>query len=336
MICTLLLLAAAQDVAPLKLRKHVFPDIHMGNAPAYTALLPEGWTSKGHVEWSAPPVSYPQANFEVNSPEGGRVKYVPMQTYTYTESKGLQMPPQGIRPPNDLGAWIVWAAQQNPQRPVSDVVLVAARRDAASEEAAERMARQMGTANNGMRRESHRLTLDWTEGGVRWRQERSLEYTRYAPIDNVNIRSEMWSLFTNLILVAPADKYDAMKPGLLAAAASVRPEPLWWVRQQEVIGELQRAQQAETWRIIAQRGAAISRMSDAQHAAFKKHMAAQDEAQKTRIDTIRERSDYRDVDGAAVNLPMHYKRVYSDGAGNYVLSDRPVEGAAWTEITPLK
>ncbi len=336
MIHTLLILLAAQDVAPLKLKRHAFPDLHMGNVVAYTALLPEGWTSKGHVEWSAPPVAYPQANFELSSPEGGRVKYVPMLTFTYTESKVAQMPPQGQRPPDNLGEWVVRAVGQNRQRPVSNVKLIAERRDIQAEEAAARLAQQAGLANNKIRKQSHVITFEFDEAGVRYREDMSVQYIRYAPIDNVNIRSEMWSLYTSLIILGPAGKFDAMKPQLHAAAATVRPDPLWWVRQQEVIGELQRTQQAANWKAILERGAQISKASDAQMAAFKKQMAASDEAQKTRLDTIRERQDYKDTNGDAVNLPIHYKHVYSDGDGNYTLTNKPLNGEGWTEITPAK
>lgn len=330
----ILITLLAQDV--VKLKRHEFRDVHLANAVAFTALCPEGWTSKGHVEWSAPPVAYPQANFEMNSPEGGRVKYVPALTFTWTVAKGGGIPPQGMRPPDDLGPWVCWAVAQNPQRKVSNVQLVSSARNPQAEEAAAKQARELGVNTAGIRRESYVVTFDFDENGTRYREDLIADYVRYAPIDNINLHSQMWSLFTTLILVAPVDTFEAMKPRLKAVAASVRPDALWWVRQQEVIGELQRQQQAANWKAILERGAAISKASDAQMAAFKKHMAASDEAQKGRIDALYERQDYKDTNGAAVNLPIHYKHVYSDGQGNYTLSQRPLNTGGWTELTPAK
>lgn len=324
----------AQDV--VKLKRHEFRDLQLGNSVAYTAFCPEGWTSKGHVEWSAPPVAYPQANFEMNSPEGGRVKYVPALTFTYGEWKNGQMAPTGMPAPRDFGAWICWAVAQNQQRKVSNVKLVSQRRDPKAEEAAAKLAQQEGLANPNIHRESHVVTFDFDENGVRWREDLIADYVRFAPMDSGNLVSQMWSVYTTLILVAPAETFDAMKPKLHAVAATLRPDPLWWVRQQEVIGELQRQQAAANWKAILERGAAISKASDAQMSAFRKHMTASDEAQKTRIDTIYERQDYKDTNGAAVNLPIHYKHVYSDGQGNYTLSNSPLNTGGWTEITPLK
>ena len=38
MIHTLLILLAAQDVAPLKLKRHAFPELHMGNVVAQLSM----------------------------------------------------------------------------------------------------------------------------------------------------------------------------------------------------------------------------------------------------------------------------------------------------------
>jgi hypothetical protein len=66
-------------------------------------------------------------------------------------------------------------------------------------------------------------------------------------------------------------------------------------------------------------------------------MSAGDKAQRQRVNSIYETDDFRDTNGQTVNLPMHYRHVFSDGNGNYVLSnssDRPTGN--WSEIQPAK
>jgi hypothetical protein len=79
-------------------------------------------------------------------------------------------------------------------------------------------------------------------------------------------------------------------------------------------------------------------MSDTDYAKYKKDMSSGDAAQRTRINSIKETDDFRDTNGNIVNLPMHYNHVFSDGKGNYVLSnnsqDKP--GTLWKPIRPMK
>jgi hypothetical protein len=112
----------------MRLKLHVFPDVSMGVSAAYVVTLPEGWTSKGNIEWSAGELSYPQPKFEIVSPKSGRVRFIPAITLSYTESKGLAIPPQGIRPPQNFPQWFVGAVQQT-NKSVSNVKLVSSRRD---------------------------------------------------------------------------------------------------------------------------------------------------------------------------------------------------------------
>jgi hypothetical protein len=89
---------------------------------------------------------------------------------------------------------------------------------------------------------------------------------------------------------------------------------------------------------IRRRGEQINRLSDEEYARYRKAFSGSDAAQRDPINTIYETSDYKDADGQIANLPMHYHHVFSDGKGNYVLSnnsnDKP--GELWTAIQPMK
>jgi hypothetical protein len=99
-----------------------------------------------------------------------------------------------------------------------------------------------------------------------------------------------------------------------------------------------RQRTANNWEIIKARGRQINQLSDDQYDKYKRETASSDAAQRQRIQGIYETSDYKDANGDIVNLPMHYNNVFSDGKGNYVLSnnsqDRPSSG--WKAIRPMK
>jgi hypothetical protein len=133
---------------------------------------------------------------------------------------------------------------------------------------------------------------------------------------------------------------------LYAAAGGVRPTPQWFVQSQALLAELSRMRADARWAAIRERGRQINqRFSDDEYRRYKEKMASSsssdatgDAAQRDRINTIYETDDFRDTTGGIVNLPMHYQHVYSDGKGNYVLTNdsgnKP--GELWNAISPIK
>ncbi len=341
------LLAGEQDPAPpalpptMRVKLHTFPDVTMAGMVSHSVVLPEGWTSSGRTEWSGGDLSYPQNRFEINSPEGGRIRFVPALTLTYTEMNPANNPaniaPQGVPAPQDFPRWLV-SAKQQAKPPVGNVVLVDGQRQAKIEELYAKNQRDSGIADNGMQREVYVVTLDYDEAGVRRRDEALMLYVRYAPIVNQNIRSQQWSVFTMFVASAPKEKFAAAKPQLTTIAGSVRPTPQWWTQSQALLAELSRIRVEERWKAIRLRGQKIHQLSDDDYARYKKSISGSSDAQRDRVNTIYETNDYRDSDGRIVNLPMHYKNVFSDGQGNYVLSndsgDKP--GELWKTIAPMK
>jgi hypothetical protein len=326
--------------AELRLKLHTFRDVTMG-VVSYSVVLPEGWTSSGQTEWSGGELSYPQHNFEINSPAGGRIRFLPAITQTYTEVKplpGMQpMPPRGMPAPVDFPRWLVEIIPQtNPK--VSNVMLIDSRRDQQTEERLAKQQRDAGIQDNGMRREAHVVTIEYDEQNVRRREDLSMLYVRYAPIDNQNIHSQMWSIFTTFIISAPREHFDATKPELYTIAGSLRPTPQWWTQSQAVLVELSRMRMENRIAAVRRRGEMINQMTDDDYARYKKSIAGSDAAQHDRINTIYETEDFRDSDGAIVNLPIHYQHVFSDGKGNFVLSNNSQSkpGELWNEIQPMK
>jgi hypothetical protein len=220
------------------------------------------------------------------------------------------------------------------------VALIESKRDQRTEERLSKQQRDAGINDSGMEREMHVITIEYDEAGVRRREDLLMLFVRYPEIDNQNMHSQMWSFFTTFIVSAPKDQFEAMKAQLYTVAGSVKPAPQWWMQSQALLVQLSRMRMENRWAAIRQRGEMINkRFSDDDYTQYRKSMASSsDAAQRDRVNAIYETEDFRDSDGAIVNLPIHYKHVFSDGQGNYVLSnnsqDKP--GEFWNEIDRMK
>lgn len=327
--------ARPKAAAPLRLKWHAFPDVTMGAPAAYSVMLPVNWSAKGKVEWQpVGEVPFPQQVIEITSPLQGRISFEPQITFSYMEGTGITS--QGVPAPANFPQWLVQVIpQSNPK--VSNVKLVSSRRDAKGEEFLQKMHSASG-GGGGMEREIHVIVLDYNEGNQRRREEMNVTYARFAPYLSQNMNSQLWSITPGVSISAPAHLFAAHRAALFNAAYSVTRNPSWHIQSQAVIAEMSRQRIANKWEAIKQRGRQISQMSDAEYAKYKKDSAISDGAQRTRINSINETDDFRDTNGNIVNLPMHYNHVFSDGKGNYVLSnnsqDRP--GQLWKTIRPMK
>jgi hypothetical protein len=293
------------------------------------------WSAQGKIEWQpVGEVPFPQQIIEITSPQKGRISFEPQTTLSYMEGPGL--PSQGVPPPANFPQWLAQAIDQsNPK--ISNVKLVSSRRDAKAEAFMKKIETATG-GSEGMQREVHTIVLDYDEEGARRRAEMSVTYVRFAPYFSQNLNSQLWSISPLGAISAPAQQFAAQRSSLWSVAGTVRATPQWHVQSQAVIAEMSRRRVANSWEVIRQRGRQISQMSDADYAKYKRDSSHGDEAQRTRINSIKKTDDFRDTNGDIVNLPMHYNHVFSDGKGNYVLSnssqDKP--GSAWKPIRPMK
>lgn len=304
----------------LQLKRVELRDVTMGGVVSHRMLIPRDWNLSGQVQWSTDGTNYWQFNFKVTGPRQEKIAYIPAMTLSHTVSKRGGFPPQGTPPPENLGAWIVgFIRQNNPE--VTDVRLIEDRRDPKAEQAWRDQASATGVDTRNIRAEIHIITLAYQKQGVPMREEINVNYTRYTPIDNVNIHSRMWSLFNNGIIAAPEADFARLRPQLLAIAGTLEVEPRWWNQMMQLRSFLIQKKHADAMAEIRRRGEMYDRMSDEQFAAWKRWNAQDNEAQRQRIQGIYEVQDYRDLDGRNVELPFHHKHVFSDGQGNYLLTN---------------
>ncbi|MEQ8765473.1 MAG: hypothetical protein RL885_16210 [Planctomycetota bacterium] len=139
---------------------------------------------------------------------------------------------------------------------------------------------------------------------------------------------------------APAGQLDPARPILEAISLSLQPNPRYSavlmhlrnkINQQQLdaltkIGEINRRGQQEAWEIY--------------QSGVKEQQASSDRLQESFNDYIRDVDDFQDVDGSSVKLPSLYSYVYSNGQGEYVLTNEPTfdpnDGASerWQRIDP--
>ncbi len=327
--------AAEEDASPaeppLALKRVEFPDVNMGNVPAYSMLIPSGWrVDQGHIAWAN---DYPQPHIRVLGPDHEKIAYVPFMTFSYLESSFTA--PQGTPPPERLGEWLVSYITQN-NREVADVTLIEDRRDPQAEAAAAKSSRELGVSTD-IRQQSHVITIEYDKDGARLREEVRLDYSRLPPLVTQTTRTMTWTLYARSLVAARADRFAALHPRLLTLSGTFLTLPKWWTQMMQVRSELIQKRHRDGMEAIRRRGQLYDQMSDAQFAAWKKWNRSDDEIHRRRIQGINEVTDFQDRDGRTVELPFHYKHVFSDGEGNYILSNRYQKpGARFEEIQPAR
>jgi hypothetical protein len=321
----------------MTLKRVALRDITMGGVIANTMLIPADWKLDGHIEWSNDGTATWQNNFKVTGANHEKISAIPAMTFTHTEMQNGQIPPAGTPPPRELGKWIVNLAQKNNQA-VSDVKLLGDRRDAAAEAADVQQQQALGMNTRGTNSEIHIVTSGYREQGVQIREEIEAKIALLPPIVNRNIRALTWMLFTSLIIAAPDADFQRLRPQLIAIAGTRRMVPKWWNQMMQLRGEIMRVKAKNINEEIRRRGQMSDQMSDAQFAAWKRSDAQDSEVQRKRLQGIYEVQDYRDLDGNPVELPFHHKHVFSDGQGNYVLTNdyNSKPGSNYEEIQAAK
>jgi hypothetical protein len=341
----------------LKLKKVEFRDVDMGNVVGCSMLVPEGWTSEGQVKWSQGDVIYPQKIIEVKSPDAMKVLFVPTMNFMYAETDpawvaqarqlGLPNPPRerdGVAPPEDVGQWLASFVAENNKR-VHDVKLVRQERDLPMEESFRKL---MG---NLSQEESKIFVLgfeydDDDHPGRRMRDEMVLTFTTQPPLDIHPTKLQSWSVFIQCVYTAPADRFDAVKPLLLAVANSLREAPQWWNAKERTLVAISQIRHQAAMDRIAATGAAIrkagetySQMSEDQMASWRRSQASSDESQRKSINAINSTEDYRLPDGGSVKLPGLYENVYKPTTGGdewYLLTNKTLDSSELQKLEPVK
>ena len=316
----------------LRLKLNPIPDINMGNVAAATILVPEGWEFEGRIEWRGTQNPFPQRAINMRSKEGDSIEFPFFAQFQYLEANGQA---QGVPPPQDVKRWIADLISQ--RQGVTNVRVVTADRDPRGEKNfVDLITRTGGNFNGNI--ESWVIRASFDANGQNMTEEVSVMVNASPPIQTPQMLSIIWSANFDVAWRAPTARFDAMRPIFQMIFWSLRPDPRWHTQTMEIRTMMMRQQTQNLIEELKGRAQQYNkRLSEQQMTEARQKNASDDEAHRLRINAIAETHDYVDKDGTRVNVPIHYKSIFGDGTGNYVLTnnaDQP--GGSFVELKPWK
>ena len=360
------------------LQQHTFNDPSMRGMPSHTMLVPKGWKVEGGAFWMN--VAYynalPSQDITVTSPRGVSVHvgpslsardYLPGGQYGSqrpaegTESKGLPI----LYMPQDLDAWKKWFQERGVPLSVPNATHIKVHNGVVVPELTSLLRRQLQpvfqqllqgqeiNASVGLRSDGDCAVLafeiTYTEGGREWEEIRMFA-TSYFLLESKFTGTDIsWDVMGGATFKAPKGELEANMALLKAVGDSLRMTDQWFNMRADMQAKLAKMS-AETARvalresqkrsrIIAQTGAEINEIINTGYATRE---AIKDRTYDRVINTIRGTEDYV-VPGTNtyVQLPSSYENVYSNGQGEYLLSndllydpntDSQLNNTTWTSM----
>ncbi|MEZ6187961.1 MAG: hypothetical protein R3F62_23505 [Planctomycetota bacterium] len=365
------------------LTQHRLKDPGMGNMESHVILAPKGWTVTGGAWWANPQRFFnvlPSHDVRVVAPDGREVHLCPSliaRDFIPAPQLNMARPAEGssdsgypvIYLPDSLEAWKAWVAQKairDSRQGSSDVRVTNAvmvpeltqilrKQIEWRRQQLEQQAQQ--DANLGMRTFIDAMVLafecSYTQQGRAW-EELVIFGASWEGFDaQISGRSITWTLNPFVTYRAPQGQLEASMPLLVAIVNSLQPTPQW---------ARMRAEHQATMLGIAAEGArkaneaamARSRMlsktndeiNDIIMNGWKNREAIRDETHRKVILGIRGTEDYVGAGSSTpVELPSTYQRVYTNGNGEYLLTndvlydpntDHTFNGQTWTGMQPRR
>lgn len=337
------------NASTLVLKKHTFKDPGMRNMPSHTMLVPRDWRAEGQAFW--PHQNFysilPSQDIKVTSPDGLSVYIGPsISAVDYRLSPvgqqyGMQLPPEGasdsgrivFRRPDSLQEWAQLLETKSlpdtypkaSQIRVTNVVVLPEltemlnRRLAPLRQQTEMMNTSIGT----------RSTIEASYLGVEFQMvengqtmEGIFMFGTMAFVSETEMmRQTLWSIDRNCMFRAPQGRLESSMPTLMTVANSLRQTPQWmqmFASHARKMNQISARGAAEISRINAESHREITRIINE---GYQRRNQINDETHRKYINSLREVEDFVDSDGDHVQLPSGYDRVYSDGMGNYILTN---------------
>lgn len=340
--------ATTESGGPLILEPQVFRDPSRGNMPAYTFLVPEGWTTEGGV---TPPGSAYHvipyiSDITIEAPDLRGVRFIGPLEFGYSDLQQLApFTPLDGRPfmpmHNSLGSFWQTMAQLNPAPGVTNLQVVA---EEVLPEESQLVQRQLAPlyqstaqengqlAPMGMRKtfdvHARKLVIRYQKNGTPIEATiiSVVRHTIYY-LPNGMVKAAMWNIDNTYAIFGPVGTDYLNDPALAAIVRSRQVMTNWQVAVQEWYLRKQQQLVAEGQARIAAaaRAAATTQSSqsddllDMSFNSWKRRNAMTDAGQASSVNAIHERTTYATPTGGTVNLPSYYNQVYTDQQGNYVL-----------------
>ena len=367
---------AAAPSGPLVMKEHRLVDPGMRNMESHRVLAPKGWTVKGGGWW--PNQRYfnvlPSRDIKVTSPAGAQVHLAPSIL-----AKDWLPPPDSMVPrpregaadkglpviylPESLAAWKEWMTRRGVPLNYPGATEVRTHNAVVIPELTQLLRKQIEwrramlaqqaqqDARAGLRTFIDALALafecSYRHEGREWEELTVFGLSWEGMEGRLIGRSTTWSINPAVVYRAPKGELEAQLPLLVAIANSCRVTPQWArmraEHQAKMLG-IARKGAAAASEAIAARGRLLSDVNDIIHQGWKKRNAISDSTQRKLVNSIHGTEDYVVPGGSAsVQLPNAYKNVYTNGQGEYLLTndalfdpntDPLTKGQQWTGMQP--
>lgn len=347
----------APAAGSIVMTRHTLNDPGMGGMPSHTLLAPRGWTVTGGAWWA--PKEYfnvlPNRDIKVTAPDGREVHLAPSLTardFTPDPRLGMQRPREGASDggypvlylPGSLEEWTRWLVVQG-QRTYPQATNLRVINATVVPELTEQLRRTLEPIRQmiaerqaldqsvGMRSfiDANVLAFEvrYQDGGREW-EELVVFGTTFQGFDTQGVgRQVTWTIDPAVTYRAPAGQLEGSMPLLLAIVNSVQVTPQWAQMRAELQAKLagialegaRKANQAalERSRIMSRTNAEIN---DIITKGWNDRQAIQDQTHRKVIQSIRGTEDYTlPGGGGGVELPNTYQHVYTNGNGEYLLTN---------------
>ena len=368
--------SSAKPKSTIRLRKHTFKDPKLNNMPSHTILVPDGWTATGGAFWF--PDAYfklmPSQEIKVASPEGVSVQIDATFTARDTlppRGSGMARPREGtsedgfpvLYMPGDLEAWkslvlkrvLPDAHPKATNLRVADVQIIPdltqmLHRELASEKAQiaqdNRMTQQMDMVSSV---DAWALGFEcyFTEGGKEYEEFRMSVVVARTNEGSFIGKTTMWNQVRGIALTAPKGQLEAELPLLMSVMGSLQETEPWMRNRAQLMASINKIshqvamnnlkESAKRSQIMS---AANSEANSISRAGYRSRNASSDRSHQGTMNAINE-TEFYSVPGSStqVQLPSGYSNVYSNGAGEYFLTNdalfnptKDLEGGSWTAM----
>lgn len=314
---------------------------------SHTILAPANWEVDGQGFWANPEYYKipPSQQITLSSPNGYRIEIAPLivARETRVTNPGFQYtPPQRFA--SDMGTIILprpdtldqWAAHfrelmlPNYRDPNARLVETFEIEEltAIIEHDLKPLKRKIASDNQVNQQMNFRQSCDGTAIGFRIQHQedgRQLESLHVVGITTVYFQNQDmvtldWNCCGDVCYTAPRGQLESALPALVAIANSVRETPDWAgekARHQGIMSGIEMRGFRERQRIMVDNQREISRIIDE---TYRNRSASNDRSHRNYVNSIREVEIYSDGN-LIYELPSGYDKVYSDGNGNFVLTN---------------
>ena len=329
--------------------KYQIHDTGPGGMLAYQGLVPKGWEAEGLITRPSPQAFNNPflLDFSVKAPDGRGVTFFPTMTFEHNAGAQAQIfspTQQGnlyFEKPSKISDWILQLVQISPDPEVSNFKLI-------SDEPEPTLTKQMRDFNaplyqsiqegaylaaqtgTGMTfdAEARVITVQYLWRGIQLEEKILIGWQYMDANVNGQFYTGTWSVPIFISNRGPVGTDYLNDPTLATVMSSFAATPQWTKSMNDYWAEINRirtnGRKTDQVNFTAhqQKMRQINgEINDIIVGGYESRSAIQEQGFRKSINTISEVTAYDDGSGSTVELPSFYEHAYTDGLGNYTLTN---------------